>query len=257
MRFLRGIFTRLGAPFHRRQRRLALAAVLLAISIGLFATGLAGLLAAKDSEPALTNVDNLSPSPSAPDAPTPTPIPTQPPSDAAVARLTIERIGVDAPVITLGLDENGIPQEPDNGDDVVWYDFSSKPGWGSNAVFAGRFDWTANAQPVTGVFYSLQDLTVDDIVHVKLVDGTDYRYRVKENLTVHDGDPQLLQFIAPTPSDTATLVTCGLLWPPATPEPYGRYWSRQVVRAQLIREAPAALMNEGQIEDPRQEDSPG
>ena len=256
MRFLHATFTRLGAPFHHRQRRLALAAVLLVVSIGLFASGLAGLLLAEDSEPALTNVAN-NPSRNAPVAPTATPIPTPRPSNAAIARLIIEKIGVDAPVITLGLDENGIPQVPDNPYDVAWYNWSTPPGHGGNAVFSGHYDWTVNASPVLGVFYSLEDLSPADIVQVKLEDGTDYIYSVKENLAIPDGDPRLLQFMAATPADTATLITCGNLWPPATPSPDGRYWSRQVVRAELIRETPAALMNEGQIEEPRQEDRAG
>ena len=242
---LRGI----GGAF--RSRRLLLASLLLAISLGLLAAGAAGLLLTGDDSPKLTNVGVPGPIGTAT-----TTVATPPPS-APIARLIIEKIGIDAPVVTLGVDENGIPQVPDNPYDVAWYNWSTPPGHGGNAVFSGHYDWTVNASPVLGVFYSLEDLSPADIVQVKLEDGTDYIYSVKENLAIPDGDPRLLQFMAATPADTATLITCGNLWPPATPSPDGRYWSRQVVRAELIRETPAALMNEAQIEEPRQEDRAG
>jgi len=227
---------------------LLLAAVLLVISLGLLTAGLSGLLLGKENQPVVV-VDFI-------ETPTIT-VATPTPSSAAVARLIIEKIGVDAPVITLALDENGSPQTFDGPYDVAWYDFTGKPGWGSNAVFAGHFDWTVNAQPVTGVFYSLRDLTIDDIIEVRLKDGTGYNYRVIGNLAVPDGDRQLLELMRATPSDMVTLITCGALWPPATPEPYGFYQARQVVRAELIREALAAPTDNAYLGDPRQEDSTG
>jgi sortase (surface protein transpeptidase) len=242
---------RISTVFHTR--RLLLAAILLVASLGLLAAGLSGLILTQDDHPKLTNVGSLDPTG------TPaTPAFTPHPSSAAIARLIIDKIGVDAQVIALGLDENNVPQVPDNPYDVAWYNWSSRPGWGSNAVFAGHFDWTVNGQPVAGVFYSLADLSVDDIIEVKLVDGTDYKYRVIGNLAIPDEDPQAMQVMAATPSDMITLLTCGGVWTRDPSNPLGgSYDHRQVVRAELITEEPAPPPDQGHIAEPQQENSQG
>jgi len=237
-----------------RQRSLLLASLLLVASLGLLAAGVGGLLLTRDDGPKLTNVGDPGPI----GTPTATVAPTQPPSDASVARLIVEKIGIDAPVVTMGVDENAIPEVPDNPYDVVWYDWSNKPGWGSNAVFAGHFDWTVNGQPVIGVFYSLADLNVGDVIEVKLEDGTDYKYSVIGNLAIADGDPEAMDLMAPTPTDMVTLITCGGVWTPDPSDPLGgRYDHRQVVRAKLIEPEPTPATDDGNIREPRREDRQG
>ena len=229
MRFLRAIARVISAPFRWRQRRLLLAMVTLA-SFGVLGVALVGLLLANDSQEPPVIVRSL---PTA--TPTATPVPTPTPSDAAIARLIIDRIGVDAAVIALGLDENALPQTFDDPYDAVWYDFSGKPGWGSNAVFSGHVDWTLDGQPVPGVFYWLDDVAVGDVVEIKLEDGTDYKYRVIANLQLLDGDPKILDLMGATPFDMITLVTWGHYWKPVTHVPGERFWSqRTVVRAELM-----------------------
>jgi len=242
---------RIGAAF--QGRRLLLASILLTASLGLLAAGLGGLLLTRDDKPKLTNVGVPGPIGTATAS-----VSTPPPSSAPIARLIIEKIGVDAPVITLGVDENAIPEVPDNPYDVAWYNFSSKPGSGSNAVFAGHFDWTVNGQPVIGVFYYLADLTVGDVIEVRLEDGTSYRYRVIGNLAIADGDPQAMEVMAATPSEMVTLITCGGVWTPDPSNPLGgRYDHRQVVRAELIGEEPVPSSDDGNIGRPRQEGRQG
>ena len=187
MSLLRAILARLGAPVHWPQRRFLLAGGLLVASVVVFTTGMAGLLLAEESEPAAVSLDSPH---NGLDTPTATPIPTPPPSNAPVARMIIEKLGIDAPVVTMGVDANGVPEVPYNPSDVVWYNFSSKPGWGSNAVFAGHVDWTVNGQPVTGVFYFIRDLAVGDIIEVKLEDGTDYKYKVVGTEAIPDDGSQ-------------------------------------------------------------------
>jgi len=43
-------------------------------------------------------------------------------------RLVIDSLGVNAPVVRLGLDPRDVPQVPNDGAKVAWYDFSAKPG---------------------------------------------------------------------------------------------------------------------------------
>jgi hypothetical protein len=49
------------------------------------------------------------------------------PDVAGPTRMVIEKMGVDAPIITLGLDANRVPQVSNNPYVVVWYAFSAKP----------------------------------------------------------------------------------------------------------------------------------
>lgn len=240
MRFLRAIFTRIGAPFRWRQRRLLLAAVLLAASVGLLGFGLGGLVLGKESKPAIVNKGRLDLPRNGLDTPTATPIPTPPPSSAPVARMIIEKIGIDSAVVTMGLDEQHVPLVPDNPNDVVWYDFSTRPGWGSNAVFSGHVDWTINGVPVTGVFYSLRNVNIGDIIKVRLADNTEYQYAVKANVAIPYNDPQALAVMAATPTEMITIITCGGTWVPQYGDPLGgNYTHRQVVQAERIYEEPA------------------
>ena len=97
--------------------------------------------------------------------PTPAPMPVEvaipaaPPLRDIPYRLIIDKIGVNAPVGTYGLGADQIPDVPSNGQEVAWYDFSSQPGTGSNAVFAGHVTWSGR-----GVFYHLDDLAAGDQV---------------------------------------------------------------------------------------------
>jgi len=231
-----------------RTRRLILASLLLVASLILLGAGFAGMILTDKHE----GIDIETRGVPGPVGTPTTAITTEP--SAPVARLIIEKIGVDARVITMGVDENGIPQVPDNPDDVVWYNWSTPPGHGSNAVFAGHVDWTVNGQPVLGVFYHIRDLEVGDIVEVRLEDGTDYKYSVIGNLALGDGDPQAMEWMGATPIDMVTLITCGGVWTPDPSDPLGgNYDHRQFVRAKLISGGP----DQGQIGEPGREASGG
>ena len=244
MRFLRAIFRHIGAPLRWRQRRLLLAAVLLTASVAMLTAGLGGLLFAKETDPSTTNVGTLDPPRNGLDTPTVTPIPTPPPSSASVVRMIVEKAGIDAPVITLGLDENAVPKVPDNPDDIVWYDFSTRPGWGSNAVFSGHVDWTVHGVPVTGVFYYLRKVEVGDIIKVRLEDGTEYEYKVTGNVAIPYDDPEALKVMGATPTEMITIITCGGTWVPRYGDPLGgNYTHRQIVRAERVYQEPAQPVN--------------
>ena len=194
------------------------------------------------SAPALTSTDDEKlpfaipydyPKPS-----TPEPEPTPTPEPAAVAvplRLMIDRLGVDAPVGVYALDENGVPEVPvadDAGVVVAWYDFSSKPGAGSNAVFAGHITW--NRAPA--VFSNLNDLQAGDVVRLVSDDGREYTYEVFANFAVDPYDTESLKVMAPTETDTVTLITCGGTWIPDPSEQFGGdYTTRTIVQAELVQ----------------------
>jgi sortase (surface protein transpeptidase) len=239
MMAIKGIVQRLTNAFRWRRSRLTLAAILLLASMVLLGAGLAGLLLTGEDGPIVTYVGELVTSDNGVSTATATPVPGPPPNDSPVVRMIIEKIGVDAPVITLGLDENSVPEVPTGPSEVAWYNWSSPPGWGSNAVFSGHVDWTVNGQPVVGVFYYLHDLGLDDVIKIVLEDGTEYSYKVTANQAIEDGDPTALEVMGPTPKDMVTLVTCGGIWIRDWTDPLGgRYTHRQVVQGELIEEEP-------------------
>ncbi len=169
------------------------------------------------------------PSPSPSPSQSPTLAPTPPLAEASY-RMIIEEIGVDAPVLTFGLDENAVPEVPTNKDDIAWYDFSAEPGTGSNAVFAGHVTWFG-----PGVFFDLNQLEVGDIVRLESEDGVTLEYRVSSSFAVDPNDPDSLTVMRPTEEDVITLITCaGTFFPTDDAISGGDYTLRLIVRADLI-----------------------
>lgn len=176
-------------------------------------------------------------------APQPTPAPRvvnqQPP-----VRIVIPAIGVDAEVIVLGMDAQAVPQVPDRtnsqrpGRVVAWYDFSARPGQGSNAVFAGHVTWDR----APAVFWELGRLTAGDMVRIVVKDGRQLLYQVAETFMVDPAQPDAVTVMYPTSEDVVTIITCGGTFVPDRASPLGGdYTQRVVVRAKLVGvEGPAA-----------------
>ena len=94
-------------------------------------------------------------------------------------RVDIPGIYIDAPVITLGLGDDTIPDVPQRPDQIAWYNFSATPGQNSNAVLSGHVDWqTPQGDPIPGVFYRLREMRIDDTITVTLENDEVLEYRV-------------------------------------------------------------------------------
>src|SRR3989304_4140760 len=129
----------------------------------------------------------------------PTTAPVQPPLAESAYRIVIDRIGVDAPAKTYGLDANAVPVVPTGQEAkevVAWYNFSAQPGTGGNAIFAGHVTWNGPA-----VFYELESLQPGDIVRLVGEDGTELDYQVSSSFAVDPEDPDSLQGLKQTSSD--------------------------------------------------------
>ena len=160
-----------------------------------------------------------------------TPLPTLPtPSNSPLARLVIQKAKVDAPVVTLSIDENGVMQSTSNAYDVAWYDFSAKPGTGSNAVFSGHVDYHDVG---AAVFWNLRDLQPGDLIEVRLDDGTVYHYSVSALNCMPVGEAPINQIVGPTQSEVVTLITCCGTFNSSTRQ----YDRRLVVRADRFFDA--------------------
>ena len=234
-------------PTPRPRRRWLRRLPLIAGGLVLTAAVLAGLLVGALSESSTLTVeeppsaarlvaepDHIFDRYSAP-APSPTAAPTtEPPLGSTPFQLIIPRIGVDATVNSFGLDSNFVPEVPRNGQEVAWYDWSSEPGTGSNAVLAGHVTWGG-----AGVFYDLDQLSGGDQILLRSDDGTELSYTVEENFLIDPADPSSLTVMAPTNDDTITVITCGGTYSPTGGPFGGQYSDRRVVRARLSQVTPA------------------
>ncbi|MEX1194417.1 MAG: class F sortase [Dehalococcoidia bacterium] len=231
----------------RRSLLLTLSALILAAGFALVALFAVGSLSGSSSDAEPPSVYRfvaepehvfdqpvVTPRPSP--SPTPAPPPTEPPLGDAPFRLVIPDIGVDAPVNAYGLDAQNVPQVPLNGQEVAWYNWSARPGMGSNAVFAGHVTWSG-----VGVFYNLDDLEAGDKIVLRADDGTQLDYTVESNVLVDPHDPNALSVMSPTDADSITVITCGGTFFSTGDAIFGGdYTNRRVVRARLAVASPAA-----------------
>lgn len=170
------------------------------------------------------NGSDPSPTPASPTATAGPPI-----YGAAVTRLRIDAIDVDAPLVGLNLNSRGAMDVPNDPELVAWYDFTGKPGLGGNAVFSGHVDWV-NYGPA--VFWDLGKLAEDDEIEVVLQDGTVLTYGVTASASYPVAELNMREILAPTAQESVTLITCTGQFTA------GSYTNRLVVRAVLVEVAP-------------------
>jgi LPXTG-site transpeptidase (sortase) family protein len=164
-----------------------------------------------------------------PQSPVPSPTaaaaaPTPAPSTAPIVRIKAPSIGIDAPIVTLGLDSAGIMEDPPDPVSVVWYDFSAQPGYTGNVVLAGHVDYH-NYGPA--VFWNLRKLAVGDRLTVALQDGATYTYQVASMAYYDARNAPVDEIVGRTPTETLTMITCGGTFDRRA----GDYDKRLVVRA--------------------------
>ena len=224
----------------RLDRRSAIGGLVVIASVALLAAGVVSVLSALTDDPAdLPNEGSLesiledSLDPNEAQA-----LADEEPGLPAVApvRLSIPRLYVNAPVITLGVTEDRAPDVPDTGEEIAWYDFSAPPGRGNNAVLSGHVDWqTREGLPIPGVFYRLREVVIGDVIEIDLEDGSQLQYRVTGNVAAEFDDPNVVKAMGETSKDVLTLVTCGGTWfNDSRAANGGNYSHRVVVRAELM-----------------------
>jgi len=188
------------------------------------------------SDAPVVRVSDILTPPATPAVATTTPIPTPtplPPLGDEAYTMVIDKLGIDAPVETFGLDNQQVPEiptGPDAAQVVAWYNFSAKPGTGSNAVFAGHVTWYGAA-----VFYRLTELGLGDEIRLKGADGMELTYKVSNVFRVLSTDPDARALMFGTQQDIMTILTCDGVF---TKDPNnhvtgGDYDHRLVIRADL------------------------
>jgi LPXTG-site transpeptidase (sortase) family protein len=140
--------------------------------------------------------------------------------------VVIPSIGVDAPLSPKVVGADGQMPNPDGPEDVAYYDFSAwpnlggTPGKGGNVVLAGHVDYIRYGP---AVFWRLHEISVGDIVTLRMTDGAEVSYKIEFNKHITVGDADWTNIVAATADESITLITCGGEFEA------GHYNSRQVV----------------------------
>lgn len=147
------------------------------------------------------------------------------PKGHSPARVVIPRIDVNAPVIDLGLADDGTLEVPQDYDDTGWYTEGPEPGARGPAVIAGHVD----SKTGPAVFYRLDELTRGDTIRVIGDDGTVTEFTVDRLKRFPKTEFPTLDVYGLTPGPQLRLITCGGSFDQST----GHYRDNTVVYASL------------------------
>ena len=123
----------------------------------------------------------------------------------APGRLLIPSIGVDAPIVPVGLNPDGSMEIP-GATEVGWYEPGVRPGSPTgSAVLAAHVDYAGQE----GAFYDLRALPEGAEVLVTTPDGTLLRFVVDTRFQVDKDELPGPELFRSTGAPTLTLITCG------------------------------------------------
>ncbi|MET4051682.1 LPXTG-site transpeptidase (sortase) family protein [Frigoribacterium sp. PvP054] len=123
----------------------------------------------------------------------------------APAAVSVPAIGLDAPLIDLGIADDGAMEVPVDADDVGWFTGGGKPGGRGPTVIAAHVDSASGP----AVFARLDELVAGDRVDVTTVEGGVVGYVVTEVLDVPKAEFPTGRVFGAQPTDQLRLITCG------------------------------------------------
>ena len=127
--------------------------------------------------------------------------PRDPPSRPR--RLTIPKIGLDAPVFPVGQDRAGKLIALKH--DVGWYDQSASPGEGTNIVMWAHVLRFKEAPKIPAPFARVNELRNGDLISTTTESGKQFFYVVTAQLRVR---PDQVEYVARSPLERVTLISC-------------------------------------------------
>jgi len=137
--------------------------------------------------------------------------------------VSIPALGMQAPVVPLGLEDDGAMAAPTDPDTVGWYELGPGIGGPGNAILAGHVDWGGSLR----VFGLLRQLVPGDEVVVSDEAGNWFTYRVSWSRMVDADSAPVDEIFAQGSGEELTLITCGGTFDRAIHQ----YLSRLIVRA--------------------------
>jgi LPXTG-site transpeptidase (sortase) family protein len=118
-------------------------------------------------------------------------------------RLVIAEIGLDRPLVSVGLDSQRVPIVPNH--DVGWYNLSARPGEGENIVLWGHVLRFRSRPDLPAPFARLKELDLGTEIILYDAAGTARRYVVTRQVQV---TPDQVAYILPQGRELLTLVSC-------------------------------------------------
>lgn len=120
-------------------------------------------------------------------------------------RLRVPAIGIDAPIIELGLDADGWLEVPQTAHETGFWAGGYWPGERGPTVITGHVDWEGQR----GVFWDLRTLEPGAEVEVEREDGTAVRYRIDRLEQVDKDEFPTDEVYDRTGLPEIRLITCG------------------------------------------------
>ncbi|MCZ7427653.1 class F sortase [Micromonospora sp. WMMA1949] len=147
---------------------------------------------------------------------------------SAPVTISIPRIGVQAPIMSLGTNPDGTVQVPplDQAMKAGWYSPGASPGEAGNAVIVGHVD---SAQLGPAVFFNLGALVPGDTIVVARQDGRPATFAVREVGSYPKTAFPAAQVYGPSTTPALRVVTCGGVFDKTA----GSYLNNIVVYAEM------------------------
>ena len=125
-------------------------------------------------------------------------------------RIRIPAIGVDASLLDLERDRDGVLEAPPSNelDKAGWYAGGTVPGDTGPAVIAGHVDWVDRI----AVFHRLAELHQGDRIEVVMDDRSVVRFAVDSVRSVPKSRFPTKAVYGPTPDPQLRVITCGGPW---------------------------------------------
>ena len=143
------------------------------------------------------------------------------------ASLFIPKINVNAPIESIGMNEEGRMGIPNEANNAAWYNLGYKPGEQGSAVIAGHYDAVTGAP---AIFYNLQFLETGDEIIVVDENNRSYNFVVTAKESYSFDSVPLQQVFADSQKSGLNLITCNGSWDNET----RNYTQRMVVYSQLL-----------------------
>jgi sortase (surface protein transpeptidase) len=162
-----------------------------------------------------------------PTAPTPTPTPVI----GIPKQIIIEKIQVNIPIESLGVNTDGSMQTPTNFLEAGWYSLGARPGEFGKAAIDGHLDQTTGAP---AAFWNLHLLEIGDII--KIIDdrNTTYVFRITDKEKYDYETFPLDKLVGKSNKRELNLVTCTGWWNFQT----HNYSHRMLISSELIETIP-------------------